>query len=185
MLAQVSKVKVEYRLFWWAELKYHSTTIILYFQTLFWFYTRTTTLLFQQSKALDESFLMVSWWRLGSKCLVLPQTSQSPIVTLLLPKQSVFPDPPSKIYSAISWPRPDWNHTNNLCMVLILCFYRFSAGRGMLMVLCPDGITPCPTAILLTHRRLHWGAICTSSKHLLARPCQQNIVQKHRFSLAK
>jgi hypothetical protein len=72
-------------------------------------------------------------------------------------------------------------------MVLILCLYRYSTGRGMLMVLCPDGITPCPMAILLMQRRLHWhwGAISTSSKHLLVPLCQQNIVQKHRFSLTK
>jgi hypothetical protein len=52
------------------------------------------------------------------------------------------------------------------------------------MVLCPDDITPCLTAILAARRRLHWGAICTSSEHLSALPRQNNITQMHRFGLA-
>ncbi len=62
--------------------------------------------------------------------------------------------------------------------------YGFSAGRGRLMVLCPDNITPCLTAILAVQRRLNWGAICTSSEHLLAPPWQNNIAQMHCFGLA-
>jgi hypothetical protein len=60
-------------------------------------------------------------------------------------------------------------------MVWTLCSYGFIAGHGWLMVLCPDDITPYLTAILAAQRRLHWGAICTSSKHLLAPPRQNNI----------
>jgi hypothetical protein len=69
-------------------------------------------------------------------------------------------------------------------MVWALCSYGFSAGRGRLMVLCPDNITPCLTAILAAQRRLHWGAICTFSKHLLVLPRQNNIAQMHCFGLA-
>jgi hypothetical protein len=52
------------------------------------------------------------------------------------------------------------------------------------MVLCPDDITPCLMAILVVQRRLHWGAICTASEHLLVPPRQNNIAQMHRFGLA-
>jgi hypothetical protein len=54
------------------------------------------------------------------------------------------------------------------------------------MMLCPDNITACPTAILAENRRLHRGAICTSStsKHILAPPQQNNITPKHCFGLA-
>jgi hypothetical protein len=69
-------------------------------------------------------------------------------------------------------------------MVWTLCLYGFSAGRGRQMVLCPDDITPCLTAILVAQRRFHRGAICTSSKHLLAPPQQNNIAQMHCFGLA-
>jgi hypothetical protein len=69
-------------------------------------------------------------------------------------------------------------------MVWILCLYGFSAGHGRLMVLCPDDITPCLTAILAEQRRLHRGAICTSFKHLLATPRQNNIARMHCFGLA-
>jgi hypothetical protein len=68
-------------------------------------------------------------------------------------------------------------------MVWTLCLYGFSAGRGRLMVLCPDNITPCLTAILAAQRRLHRGAICTSSEHLSAPPRQNNIAQMYRFGL--
>jgi hypothetical protein len=69
-------------------------------------------------------------------------------------------------------------------MVWTLCLYGFSAGHGRLMVLCPDSITPCLMAILVARRRLHQGAICTSSEHLLAPPRQNNIAQMHCFGLA-
>jgi len=62
--------------------------------------------------------------------------------------------------------------------------YRFSAGCGRLMVLCPDDMTPCLKVILSTRRRLHGGAICTSSKHHSAPPRQQNIAWMYRFGLA-
>jgi hypothetical protein len=52
------------------------------------------------------------------------------------------------------------------------------------MVLCPDNITPCLTAILAVQRRLHREAICTSSEHLLAPLRQNNIARMHRFGLA-
>jgi hypothetical protein len=39
-------------------------------------------------------------------------------------------------------------------------------------------------AILAAQRRLHWGAICTSSEHLLAPPRQNIIAQMHCFGLA-
>jgi hypothetical protein len=52
------------------------------------------------------------------------------------------------------------------------------------MVLCPDDITQCLTAILAVRRRLHRGAICTSSEHLLAPLQQNNIAQMHHFGLA-
>jgi hypothetical protein len=39
-------------------------------------------------------------------------------------------------------------------------------------------------AILAARRRLHWGAICTSSEHLSAPPRQNNITQMHCFGLA-
>jgi hypothetical protein len=52
------------------------------------------------------------------------------------------------------------------------------------MVLCPDNTTPCLTAIMAAQRRLHRGAICTSSKHLLAPPWQNNIARMHHFGLA-
>jgi hypothetical protein len=62
-------------------------------------------------------------------------------------------------------------------MVWTLCSYGFSAGHGRL-------ITPCPTAILAAQRRLHRGAICTSSEHLLAPLWQNNIARMHCFGLA-
>jgi hypothetical protein len=68
--------------------------------------------------------------------------------------------------------------------VWTLYLYGFSAGHGRLMVLCPGNITPCPSTILAAQRRLHRGAICTSSKHLLAPPWQDNIFQMHCFGLA-
>ena len=51
------------------------------------------------------------------------------------------------------------------------------------MVMCPDDMIPCPKAILSTQKRLHWGAICTSSKHFSAPPWQYNIAQTYRFGL--
>jgi hypothetical protein len=69
-------------------------------------------------------------------------------------------------------------------MVWTLCLYVFSAGHGRLMVLCPDNITPCLVAILAAQRRLHRGAICTSSERLSAPPQQNNIARMHRFGLA-
>jgi hypothetical protein len=69
-------------------------------------------------------------------------------------------------------------------MVWTLCLYGFSAVRGRLMVLFPDDITPCLTAILTAQRRLHWGAICTSSERLSAPQQKNNIAQMHCFSLA-
>jgi hypothetical protein len=39
-------------------------------------------------------------------------------------------------------------------------------------------------AIMAAQQRLHRGAICSSSKHLLAPPGQNNIAQMHRFGLA-
>jgi hypothetical protein len=69
-------------------------------------------------------------------------------------------------------------------MVWTLCLYGFSAGHGRLMVLCPDDITPCLTAILVAQRGLHGGAICTSSEQLLAPPRQNNIARMHHFGLA-
>ncbi len=49
--------------------------------------------------------------------------------------------------------------------------------------MCPEDITPCPMAILAAQRRLHRGAICTSSEHLLAPLRQYNIAQMHCFGL--
>jgi hypothetical protein len=68
-------------------------------------------------------------------------------------------------------------------MMWTLYLYGFSAGHGRLMVLCPDNITPCLTAIFALQTRLHWGAICTSSEHLLVLPRQNNIAQMHCFGL--
>jgi hypothetical protein len=80
--------------------------------------------------------------------------------------------------------RQCYNNTITSFLVWTLCSYGFSAGHGRLMVLCPDDITPCLMAILATQRRLHRGAICTSSEHLLAPPRQNNIARMHRFGLA-
>ena len=69
-----------------------------------WFGTRTTIFVLHQWKALDESFPTVSWLMFGSE--IRPQTSYSPIMTLLLLAASVFAVSSTKIYSAISWPHP-------------------------------------------------------------------------------
>ena len=51
------------------------------------------------------------------------------------------------------------------------------------MVLCPDNMRPLWMAILLTRRRLHCRASCTSAKHLLVPLQQKNIVGMHHFGL--
>jgi hypothetical protein len=83
-----------------------------------------------------------------------------------------LPPTKNKLTSSSADPAQRWNDTINWSMVWTICLYPFSAGCGRLMVLCPDNTTPCPKAILSTQRRLHHGAICTSSKHLLALPRQ-------------
>ena len=77
-----------------------------------------------------------------------------------------------------------WNDTINSCMVWTLRSYCFSAGCSQLMVLCTNNMTPCPKAILWTRRRLHWGAIFTFAKHLLAPLWQQDINIMHCFGPA-
>ncbi len=114
---------------------------------------------------------MVSWLTLGSKNW--PQTSQSPVVTLLLLEASVFSVSLMKSHSAISQSAQPW-------MVWTLCLYGFSTGCGWLVVLCYDNITPC---VIGAKKVELVGAIFTSSKHLLAPPWQISIFRMHRLDL--
>ncbi len=68
-----------------------------------------------------------------------------------------FPSTKKKYISSSVSPRQRYNDTITLFMVWTLCSYGFSTGHGRLMVLCPDDITPCLTAILAVQRRLHRG----------------------------
>ena len=92
--------------------------------------------------------------------------------------------PQKTLISSSVLPCRRYNHTIDSFMVWTLCLYGLSARHGRLMVLCPDNGTPHWMAILLMPRRLHWGAICSSSKHLFAPPRQYNITGMHHFGLA-
>jgi hypothetical protein len=94
-----------------------------------------------------------------------------------------LPSTKKKLTSSSVSPRQGYNNTITLFMVWTLCLHGFSAGQGRLMVLCPDDITPCLMTILAARRRLHRGAICTSSEHLSAPPRQTNIAQMYCFGL--
>ena len=121
-------------------------------------------------------------WRLGSK--IDPKPANLPHVTLPSPPPSVLLTPHWKITAPSAGPtRPrNWNNTINffIFMVLALCSYPFSTGRGRLMALCPDDMTPCLMAILSTWRRLHHG-VFTSSKHLLAQQREKSRPNEKRL----
>jgi hypothetical protein len=91
----------------------------------------------------------------------------------------------NKLVSSSADPAQCWNNTINSFMVWTLRLYRFSAGCGRLIVLCPDDMAPCPKVILLTRRRLYRGASCTSSSTFQRRrgnrtsPGRTNLVWRH------
>ncbi len=92
-------------------------------------------------KALDESFPTVSWLMFGSE--IWPQTSYSPIVTLLLLAASVFAVSSAKIHSTISQPRPALKPyhqlDHGLNSLLVWFQHRVWLADG---AVCED-ITPC------------------------------------------
>lgn len=125
-------------------------------------------------------------WRWGSK--IDPSPINLPSWPCYRHHHLLLLIPHPKITAPSADPPQRWNHTINLFIVLTLCSYRFSAGRGKLwslVVLCPNeiNITPCPMAILSTQRKLHREAIFTSSNHLSVPPQQKNIVRMHCFCL--
>jgi hypothetical protein len=121
---------------------------------------------------------MVSWLTFGSE--IRPQTSYSPIVTLLLLAASVFAVSSIKIHSAISQPRPALKpyhqsvHGLNSLLVWFQHWVWLADGA-----VC-DNITPCP----ISSKKVGLGgAIFTSSRHLLVPPWQRSIVCVHRLGL--
>ncbi len=106
---------------------------------------------------------MVSWLTFGSE--IWPQTSYSPLLTLLLLAASVFAVSSATIHSAISQPRPALKPYHQLVHglnYLLVWFQRqvWSADGAV----CDD-ITPC----LIGSKKVGLGgANFTSSRHLLA-----------------
>jgi hypothetical protein len=134
--------------------------------------------LYHQWKAVDQSFPMVSWLMFGSK--YWPQTSQSPIVTLQLLAASVFSMSLTKIYIAISQPRP-----------VLKLYHQFVCGLNSLLlwfqrqVWLADGVVSWWHNTMSNWRQKGW--IGGDYFHLLQAPfgaaMAKNIVRMHRLDL--
>jgi hypothetical protein len=108
---------------------------------------------------------------------IRPQTSYSPIMTLLLLAASVFAVSSTKIHSAISQPRLALKPYHQLVHGLISLLVWFQRRVWSADDAVCDDITPC----LIGSKKVGLGgAIFTSSRDLLALPWQKSIVCVHR-----
>ncbi len=121
---------------------------------------------------------MVSWLTFGSE--IWPQTSYSPIMTLLLLAASVFAVSSTRNHSAISQPRP-----------VLKPYHQFVHGLNSLLVWFQRRVWSADGAVCDNITRCLIGskmvelveAIFISSKHLLAPPWQKSIVCMHLLDL--
>jgi hypothetical protein len=111
---------------------------------------------------------------------IQPQTSYSPLLTLLLLAASVFAVSSATIHSTISKSRPTLKPYHQLVhglnSLLVWFQHRVRSADG---AVCDD-TTPCPIG---SKKDGLGGAIFTSSRHLLAPPWQKSIIRVHHLGL--